>query len=191
MSSVINPNAVLKALLVKLGDDGVNRLIDRLMSIPDCPVWIHEKQLDNIISIPQDANVFGKYHALSAIVMAIERGAVRFRDRSKFTVDSKYSGHKFDDSFGRVGRVIQYQMNGALEDFYSGGLNGMKKQKPRWFRFGSGICDVVTQRNLVAEAIGEYASLDDDVKARRGDNVRSFVMGREVMAGTQNGMCPV
>mmetsp|Transcript_31735 Transcript_31735/g.57458 ORF Transcript_31735/g.57458 Transcript_31735/m.57458 type:complete len:96 (+) Transcript_31735:170-457(+) len=45
----------------------IPELVKALLDLPDCPVWIHEKQLCRIIKMPS-GNTFGQQHSLSCLL---------------------------------------------------------------------------------------------------------------------------
>lgn len=181
--SAVNSNDVYNVLHAK---GKIIPLIESLMTTPDCPVWIHEKQLYRILSIPT-GTYFGRYHSLSCIINTIRKGTGgNKRKRTMVTVDANYSGCQFSitsDSAYRVG----YQFFGMRENFESGANKSDVNLAPRWFKFGDVPFTCATQKEIVAEAMGDdKAQLDPAVAERRRVQYEDFMSGAAAANGYTN-----
>jgi hypothetical protein len=181
--SAVNSTDVYNALHAK---GKILPLIESLMTTQDCPVWIHEKQLYNILNVPT-STYFGRYHALSCIIGTIRKGSGgNKRKNNMVTVDDKYYGCQFSissDSAHRVG----YQFFGGSESFNSGSDRSDVKLHPRWFKFGPVSFTCATQKDIVAEAMGDdKAQLDSVVAERRRAQYKDFFSGAAAANGYAN-----
>jgi len=56
-----------------LGEEKLRNLSNQLLGLPDCGVWIHEKQLYTLFKLPRGL-YYGQRDCLTSIINGIEKG---------------------------------------------------------------------------------------------------------------------
>jgi hypothetical protein len=164
------------------GANVMGNLIDRLMEMPPCPFWIHEKKLHKLLQLPSGP-AFGEYHSLTCILSTITNGSAgNKRGGNYMQVDVGYARCEFSST-----DHVHYQQNGAAEQFSTGTDGGTSLTNPRWFMFG---CrprfELVVQKAMVNEAIGGASDMDADESKRRRSGYKHFVLGGLTDGGYSN-----
>jgi len=140
----------------------IPELVKALLDLPDCPVWIHEKQLCRIIKMPS-GNTFGQRHSLSCLLGWMENSYCAINEKIKRRALAEFSREK-------SGYRISYQYYGRAESFPAGSLDQNPKFSiPRWFRIGEPRTDVATQVHIVEKLIRKARDLPERVAAVRCD----------------------
>jgi len=154
-----NPYPVIK--------NKIPELARALLDLPDCSVWIHEKQLCSIINMPS-GNTFGQQHSLSCLLGWMENSYCAINEKVKRRALAEFSREK-------SGYHVSYHYYGRAESFPAGSLDQDPKYSiPRWFRIGEPRTDVATQVEIVEKLIGELRVLPERVTAVRWNNHISF-----------------
>ena len=156
-----------------LGEEKLRKLSNNLLGLPDCGVWIHEKQLYMLLKLPR-GKYYGQRDCLTSIINGIEKGY--WGNRRKPSATTGFGGIVGFASGSSTSR-ISFQKYGPFEQF-EGGTDEVgdanNNVQPRYFIIGEPLCALRDQMAIVDELIGESNSLDVDVKNRRRDNFTKF-----------------
>lgn len=151
-------------------------------NIPDSPVWIHEKQIYDLASVPSGPK-FGQRSSLSLLLKGMEDGYWGNK-RRKDSIDTGLPIADFSESSAYR---ISYQEHGGLEQFLGGTLDSNPSTNhPRWFQFGSALTNVETQKEIVDNLIGKDSTLPKDVALRRKNNYTAFYQQKKNDDGYAN-----
>jgi len=154
-----NPYPVIK--------NKIPELARALLDLPDCSVWIHEKQLCSIINMPS-GNTFGQQHSLSCLLGWMENSYCAINEKVKRRALAEFSREK-------SGYHVSYHYYGRAESFPAGSLDQDPKYSiPRWFRIGEPRTDVATQVEIVEKLICKARDLPGKIAAVMWSSYISF-----------------
>ena len=122
----------------------VPNLAQALLDLPDCPVWIHEKELCKILKVLSGAR-FGQMHSLTCKLEHIEKGYCIGSNNEK-EKQAKSCSPVPNFSREKSDHLISYPYYGQAESFHAGHFAIICK--PRWLRIGSPITDLSTQTRI-------------------------------------------
>ena len=146
-----------------------------LMSIPSCPVWIHEKVLYSLLRVPS-GHTFGQRVVLNSVLKGMDKGYCGAKRDDEKTIMQHHVPGFYND---KNGSRVSFQVNGRGDSFDNGSLCEKSISKPRWPRSAEALV-IKTQREIVQELMGEVDNLLEDVEQRRKSNYRKFVGGEDV-----------
>jgi hypothetical protein len=156
-----------------------------LLDLPESGVWIHERQLYNIIGATSGEK-FGRRDCLTCLVAGIEKGYWGNRTGKGKSKDFLSVEQGAMIGFAQEGTQhhVSFQKFGADELFPGGRLDSSPGVgKPRWFRSGEALVEVEDQLRIVNQLMGETAGLDEDTELRRQKNFIAFVKGDDQDGG--------
>ena len=156
--------------------DSIPKMEDALMGLPFSPVWIHEKAIFKLCRVPKGQS-FGERASLTCLLKGIEKGYCGSRKHPNQFVKLKHHIPGFSSEKGN-GTHISFQQYGDMECYSNGNLcDDSTSLKPRWFSSGKPLTNIATQREIVAQLLGEDQSLSEEESERRRLHFKSFVRG--------------
>ena len=124
--------------------DHIPTFEQELMSLPSCPVWIHEKVLYSLLRVPS-GHTFGQRAVLNCVIKGIDKGYCGAkRDGEKVIMQHHVPGFCNEKNGSRV----SFQVNDRGDSFDNGSLCEPSLSRPKWFRSAEDLADVKPRGRL-------------------------------------------
>ena len=141
-----------QAAFVPAIGDRLPEYTERLFAIKECPFWIHESRVSDLLGLPRTSE-FGQSEVLTCLLLCIKKGYGGDRRAKPMSTRVATGVTGVDLSSQNNGTRVCYQQFGEEVSFPRGELSFSDeavRRQPRWFRFGDSCSiDVDEQIEIV------------------------------------------